>query len=362
MRICILTPFYPPFVGGIALYSQNLASALTKLGQEVVVYTNRIIKGDNYNDLSVFDVKRYRAIRALSAAWISPSLMRQLLNKRFDVINVQLLFPWGVECSLLAKALHGTPVVATVHNYHTNLVKATIFYERIFMNQYFQKFDATISTSKVFQRALQKHQKIDVVRIPVGIDSVFFTSKEFQSPSEHPYFLYVGGLGTTYWFKGVDILIRAFESLKEIYPNHRLLLIGQGDLNSTYKSLARELGVADRVYFLGAKQNRNLISYYQNADALILPSIGQETTGMPLLEAMACGTPVVTSDLPGPVEVTGGFATIFTRGDSGALARAICKAVEDHPQKELMRQFVRDNYSWERVGERVLETLRRVAQ
>ncbi|MFA5155399.1 MAG: glycosyltransferase [Patescibacteria group bacterium] len=110
--------------------------------------------------------------------------------------------------------------------------------------------------------------------------------------------LFVGGLDRAHYFKGLPVLWRA---LQELPPgNWRLKIVGEGDLRPEYEKQVVARGLSDRVEFAGRLNDDELIRAYQEADLLILPSEnGNEAFGIVLIEALACGLPVIASDLPG---------------------------------------------------------------
>ncbi len=114
--------------------------------------------------------------------------------------------------------------------------------------------------------------------------------------------LFVGGLDRAHYFKGIEILLLALSKLKTL--NWRLTIIGEGDKRASYEKLNLKLQLTTRVYFAGKLNDADLIRNYQNADLLILPSINSnEAFGLVLIEALACGVPLIASDLPGVRQV-----------------------------------------------------------
>lgn len=110
--------------------------------------------------------------------------------------------------------------------------------------------------------------------------------------------LFVGGLDKAHYFKGVSVLFNALLLLPT--ANWRLVVAGEGDLRFDYERLALKLKIADRIDFVGRLSEDEKVRAYQNAELLILPSINRnEAFGLVLIEAMACGVPVIASDLPG---------------------------------------------------------------
>src|SRR5712664_847963 len=96
--------------------------------------------------------------------------------------------------------------------------------------------------------------------------------------------------------EGVDVLLDAFARLRRQVPNARLALVGEGDDASSYEARARDLGIAQAITFRGVLGGAALVDAFQRASVVVLPSLTEaESFGMVLIEAMACGTPVVAS-------------------------------------------------------------------
>ena len=123
---------------------------------------------------------------------------------------------------------------------------------------------------------------------------------------------------------GHDTLLKAMPAILRDHPDAMLWLAGDGDLRSMLESLCRDLGIAPRVRFLGRLGNDTLWKYYAAADLFVLPSL-VESWGTVMLESMACGTPVVTTDTVGGVEVRENFpddVIVVPRADCDRLAQA----------------------------------------
>jgi len=151
--------------------------------------------------------------------------------------------------------------------------------------------------------------------------------------------LFVGGLDRAHYFKGVDILIDALANTRT--DNWRLKIVGDGDRRSGYETLARDLGIADKIEFAGQLDRADLIRSYQNADLLVLPSINNnEAFGLVLIEALACGVPVLASDLPG-------VRRVFNNYQEGWLAEAGNK--QDLKQK--LEFILTDTEKWREMPE-----------
>ena len=133
-------------------------------------------------------------------------------------------------------------------------------------------------------------------------------------------------------YKNCDGLLRAWVTAREQLRADQLAIVGHGR-DETYaaelRALAAELGIADDVVFVGGVPLEETARFYQAADLLVYPSFN-ETFGLPILEAMACGCPVVTSNVSAMPEIAGGAALLCDPKDPASIARAIVDAAGPH--------------------------------
>ena len=156
--------------------------------------------------------------------------------------------------------------------------------------------------------------------------------------------------------KGHDIPIRALPAL----PGVQLLIAGDGVERRTLETLAAELGVADRVRFLGAVSQAELKNYYAAADALVLAS-SREGWANVLLESMACGTPVIASNVWGTPEVVASAdaGILMPSRTPEGLVSAVRSLREQYPTHEATRRYA-ENFSWEETTQGQLRLFRQV--
>ena len=160
-----------------------------------------------------------------------------------------------------------------------------------------------------------------VVTIPLGVAPWFFTCQEPHAEREADRLLgerYAGSLdvlnvGSVIGRKRVDLVLRIFAAVRASYQKARLVRVG-GPLTATQNELARSLGIRDSIVELPFMDDRTLAAVYRRADLLICPS-DAEGFGLPMLESMACGTPVAASDIAALREVGGEAATYAPAGD-----------------------------------------------
>jgi glycosyltransferase involved in cell wall biosynthesis len=175
--------------------------------------------------------------------------------------------------------------------------------------------------------------------------------------SSAPYYLAVGKNEP---YKGHEVAVRAFA--RAAGPDELLVLIQRLGSGVRLRQLAEQLGIGARLRFLPAVSGSELVTLLQGARALLQPSI-IEGFGIPALEAMACGCPVLASDTPALVEVMGGAGLHAAVGDDQALAQAMTRLRaggmrDDLRQRGLLRAR---EFSWERTAEATLAVYREAA-
>jgi glycosyltransferase involved in cell wall biosynthesis len=155
--------------------------------------------------------------------------------------------------------------------------------------------------------------------------------------------LFAGTLSRT---KGVDDLVQAVPKIAIRHPDVTLVLVGSGPLGTRLRQLARQLGVANKVLFVGRTSHDEMPRHMASADVLVLPSLNE---GLPrvILEAMASGLPVVATSVGGVPELVedGRTGLLVPPADHAALADAICRVLDD-PKKA---------QAWGQAGREVVE-------
>jgi alpha-1,3-rhamnosyl/mannosyltransferase len=173
-----------------------------------------------------------------------------------------------------------------------------------------------------------------------------------------PYYVVVGKSEP---YKGHEVAIRAFA--RAAAPDELLVLIQRAGSGSHMRKLAEQLGVGARVRFLPAISGSELVTLLQGARALLQPSF-LEGFGIPALEAMACGCPVIASDTPALVEVMGGAGLHAPIGDDEGTAQAITR-LRGHGVRDDLRArglLRAKQFSWDKTAEATLAVNREAAQ
>ncbi|MGW4287908.1 glycosyltransferase family 4 protein [Streptomyces sp. NPDC004673] len=371
--VAIVTPYYPPKIGGVEQYTARLAAAVAAdAGMRAVVITTRLDRGPRTR-VTTEDgvlVVRLGTWLKLSNTPLSPlwplQLRRWFARTGTDVVNAHAPVPGLGD---LAVAVAGRrPTVLTYHagSMHkgerdSGLADRLIgLYERALLPRVFARARRLVAVSPVSLADGQPH----ALRITPGVDTDRFTPGD--SASRRPRtVVYVGRMDRSSAWKGVDVLVRAFARLAADVPDARLRLVGDGDALPDLRALAAELGVAERLEAPGALSGDALTDAVRTAAVLALPSLTEaESFGMALVEGMACATPVVGSAVGGiPHVVTDGETGLLVPpGDPDALATACTKLLTDGELADRLgaagRRTVEEHYAWPHLTDRYLELFR----
>jgi glycosyltransferase involved in cell wall biosynthesis len=177
-----------------------------------------------------------------------------------------------------------------------------------------------------------------------------------------PFVLFVSSL----WpYKNCEGLLRAWALARGQLGDRQLAIVGGGRYENyvaSLHSLAAELGIASDVVFTGAVPLEDIVPFFQAADVLVYPSFN-ETFGLPILEAMACGCPVVTSQTSSMPEIAGGAAILCDPRDPAAIAQAIVEATgpgRDHLRELGLKRAA--EFTWASAAAATLDVYREVAE
>lgn len=377
MRIAHVTATFPPYQGGTGNVCYHNARELVRLGHEVHVFTAVQPQAPVFEVMEGIQVHRLRPLLQIGNAPFLPQLITRL--KRFDLIHLHYPFIFGAELVRLAAVLHRTPIVISFHN---DLIgdgaRARLFalYQR-FSSQFSVRPASCLCAVSMdhFEssslHAQLKESKLLVMKLPNGVDTTLFhpdgsvnMRQQYNIPSDANLVLFVAALDRAHHFKGLDHLLQAMLTL----TNSWLLVVGDGDLRAHYEQIAQELGIASRIVFAGPISQRQLPPYYRSADVTVLPSSPPESFGLVLIESMACGTPVIASDIPGVRTVVAkqqdGF--LVEPGNSADLATNLINMLALPPdERQTMgaygRRKVVERYAWSNIGSQLEEMYRNVA-
>jgi phosphatidylinositol alpha-mannosyltransferase len=214
---------------------------------------------------------------------------------------------------------------------------------------------ATIAVSTAAREAMARYFTAPWEIIPNGVDTTFFRPAIARNGEATPHLLWLGRIEPR---NDLATVLAAMPHILHRHPGAWLTVVGDGPWRSRMERLARRLGPC--VHFAGYA-NGDRPAYYRAADVYLCPT-QRASFGVTLLEAMACGTPLVVSDIPAFRDVAE-HAVFAPPGDSDAWGQAINALIDDTQRRELMKREgrrVAERYAWPLVAQRVLAVYRRV--
>jgi len=364
MKILIINSEFPPIGGGAGNASANIARALAKNGYDVAVVTSRFADlphQEQSGNLTIHRVPALRRRQDRSGAleqlifMLSASLSALSLIPHFNPDATLAFFgvPSGVV-ALFIKLIRKIPYIVSLRGGDVPGFRPYdfLFYHKVLaplLRVVWKNASAIVANSNGLRDlALTFDSRFDIPIIPNGVDFEVYKTESRNEPS-----LLLLSAGRVVYQKGFDLAMRALAGIKDI--EWKWQIAGDGPQMDALKSLAQELGIADRVTFLGWQSQADLIKQYQRANLFLFPSRHE---GMPnaLLEAMASGLPVIASRIAGNEElvVDGETGILVPSEDVDALRTAIRKLMTDIPLRQQMghasRRRVEEHYSWENTA------------
>lgn len=294
-----------------------------------------------------------RGLRELGHSVVTSSPFSQIHEEDFDLIHIHHL-GWGALAAALRSS--ATPFVFTLHDMRV-ITNSLARARRAALRLVLSRADGVVALSRLEKDFLGRKYRLvgEPVVIPNGIDPKIYW---FAAPEQRPQhkrwrLLYAGQLVE---LKRVEVLLR---SLRLVAADVELYLAYHvNHLEAKLKELVRELGLGDRVYFLGPQSAKELASLYQEADLFVLPSAAEALPSV-VAEAMFCGTPVVATRVGGIPEQLGPYGMTVRPDCPEALAGAIARVLANYSsftaRAEEMSQFARQSASTDVMVEKHLE-------
>jgi glycosyltransferase involved in cell wall biosynthesis len=329
-----------PLAGGAEVYFQEIFSRLVNRGHHVTLLCERFA-GSEPDDV----VEGIRTIRAGGKFTFNFTAARQV-GRLADSLNADIVIddlnkipfysPWHTKRPVLAILMH--------------LFRGSIFKEALPPLAAYVWLTETMipwAYKRCRFAVLSESSKKDIVRlgipaqrvgvIPPGTDLEFFKPAASPKPqTSGPVILHVGRLKR---YKATDHLLQAARVLKDNGRSFRVVIVGTGDDRPRLEVMTAKLGLADRVEFTGFVTEEEKLRWYQQAAVLTENSV-KEGWGLIVLEANACGTPVVVARSPGLVDSSrdGVNGLMYDYGDVPALAEKLERLLTDEALRSRLGQ------------------------
>lgn len=400
LRICLLSYRGNPTCGGQGVYIKYLAQALKDLGHEVDVLSGppypelpagvalqRLPGLDLYNPDHLFKVQKWRALllpvnqyeflSMCAGGFPEPFTFGIRANrhlrtqkKPYDVVHDNQSLAYGL---LRIASLY--PTVATIHHpitvdRDTELAASGSMLRRLKVRRWYsflgmqkrvaRRLPHLITVSRCSQRDISREFRIPLHRfsvVPNGINTDHFYPLPGVKRAENQ-LLVTNSADTP--LKGLRYLLEAVAMIRRERAI-RLVVIGSPKKNGDVEALIARLSLNDTVRFTGRIPDADFARHYAEATLAVIPSL-YEGFGMPAGEAMACGTPVISTEGGALPEVVGDAGLLVPPGDAAALKDAIVSLLDQPGKREQLAQAglarVKSSLTWRHAAEKTVEVYR----
>jgi len=327
MGISLVSPGFPPQLGGVEVVVGYLANELQGQGHHVMVYAQRP-RGSTFPSLGDYQVQRFADWTGSSQFPVAPGLARALWRDRklFDIIHAH---SFHAVPAMMAATIPRVPLVFTPHFHavgHTRVASALHRAYDPLAALLFRRADKVTCVSTAESELLLRcypsvEPRLSI--IPLGVDiQALLAAEPFET--DRPTVLVAGRLES---YKRIDTAVRAFASMR---ADAQLVVCGAGSERPALERLACELGIASRTSFRGQVSDEELRRWQRTAAATMSMS-AHEAFGLVLLEAAVAGSRVVASDIPAHAELArrlGGARVAVVGPDVAAVAAALDHQLE----------------------------------
>ena len=360
MKIAMVSPYDFTWPGGVTAHVSQLAQELTHCGHQVKVIaphspSRQCFAADSFVPLgrSVPLPGGGSIARVSLSWWLYPKVRDMLQEERFDIIHLhEPLAPLLPLCFLeFSDTVNVGTFHATATRQHLYRLSQPI------VKRWHSRLHGGIAVSPAAHNYVHKFFPREYRIIPNGVDVDHFAANakpwpEYQDGKTN--ILFVGRMEKR---KGLKYLLEAYCRLKWDHPNIRLIVVGPGNLDKDSQGILSARNPED-VVFVGSVSYQDLPRYYASADIYCSPATGQESFGIVLLEAMACGKPIVASAIEGYMGIVkdGQQGLLFPKRDSQALAQSLAHLIENPQYARQLGETGRglvEQYRWKVVARQV---------
>lgn len=349
---------------GVAKYILGLMSGLKNVDQKNAyeIYVNKsdsvLISSKDHFHLNIYpDIIKQPIVNILWHHFALPF-------KKVDLVHIPTI--------RRVPLIKGTKMIATVHDLAPLLIRNKYgrlrdLYHTTFLKTAIHRLDHIIAVSKTTKKDIIEltgypEQKISVIYL--GIDSEDFYPIEKQKAKAElferykfnfPFLVYVSRI--EYPGKNHIRLIQAFESLKqkEGYPHHLILIGADWNGAKQVRDYANRSLWKECIHFLGFVPQKDLVFFYSGSDLVVFPSI-YEGFGLPLIEAMASGASVACSSTSSLLEISSGYARVFSPYDIEEMETVLIKALKEPDSSEKRKRVIdyAATFNWEDVAKKTI--------
>jgi len=376
MKILEVTPFFSPVHGGSAESPYQLSKELTKRGHQLTVYTSDYKLGLEYiSSIPEIKVCSFKTWLSWAKFYITPDIINKAKEEisNFDIIHLHnvrtfqnIIIHYYAKKYNIPYVLHARGSLATFFQKRWLKRIFDVIWGHRILKDASKLVALTPMEAEQYRNMSISEDKIEI--IPNGIDLSEFDNLpergEFRAKygldNEQRIILYVGRIHKT---KGLDLLAEAFANLSKLLNYVKLVIVGPDDgYLPSLKKLIADLGISNDVLFTGHLYGEDKVEAYVDADVFVLPSV-YEIFGNVVLEACACGTPVIVTDCCGTADAVDGQAGLVVPYDKDQLRDGLLNMLNDDKMRlqlgEKGKLLVRERFSWSIIAERIEDIYKR---
>lgn len=337
MNICVfsIVTYWHGLRGGMEIHGRNLLERLSEKGHKISVISTKHPEGKEFEEIKGIKIYYLKNTTFGSSrkGWRKQALKKfRDIEKREDIDLVLSQQTAGYSVVKIAKSM-GIPFVTIMHGCETMIFSSVLNQVRNFKRGYLSLFKAFLSS--VYYSILQElyilrnssliiavsdtvakvianrpfidKNKLKVINHGINMDLFKISEDETKTTRKKLNILYHEKVILFLSFitkqKGADIAIRSFKRLVNENKNLKLIIAGNGEYLDEAKSLVNQLDIKPNVIFTGFIPNQDASKYYNAADIFIFPTLRLESFGIVIIEAMACGRPIIASNIGGIPDV-----------------------------------------------------------
>ena len=373
MRILMLNYEYPPLGGGasnatyyllkefsqidditIDLITSSATSEFEeeKLKESIHIYKlpvgKRSVHYWTQKEIMSYSWKAYRCIKKLKRI------------KKYDLIHAFFGIPCGAIACRFRKEI---PYIVSLRGSDVPGFNERFSFQYIFLKPIIRRVwrnaAAIIANSRGLKELALKtdrNAKIDIIYN--GIDVEDFSPGNEREKGD----IIILTVARLIKRKGIDDLIRAVPAIVKERQNIKVRIIGEGNMENELKALAQKLEVSEYVDFLGYVPHSKISYYYASSDIFVLPSKNEGMSNT-VLEAMASGLPIITTDTGGTQELIDGNGIMVASGAPDVISNAVLNLINDYKLRENMgikSRKIAENMSWKNVAQDYFEMYKQI--
>jgi glycosyltransferase involved in cell wall biosynthesis len=357
INIGIITKSVDQKTSGSGWHVKNIVENILKLNNNYKIY---LIHYHTNIDEPIYKEADITEVIVPRNPILASRILSKLDLKIVHYTSLSILSPIYWIKSKKVATIHGCSSYYLPHQF--SLI--TRLHEKYIRPFLVNKMDYVFTVSNASKKLIQYHDRYSPEKIVLtynAVDSEFTPANEkenskFVDNQFIPFILHVSKYSER---KNPLIILNAFKKFNQRNKDYRLLIAGSGWDNTRVKAFIHDNALIDNIELLGYVDKKRLIALLQNAEVFIFPSL-YEGFGIPNLEAMACGCPVVTSHSGAIPEIVGASALLLTdKNSSTELEQKISSITNDKDlRKELIRKGLRTakKYNWKDSAVKILST------